>query len=490
MRAYLWVLPACLVHLATGGLCGAAAGPAGAGSPPGISDRGGEPMGIFGGTEVDPCGWPTVVGVSGGGFECTGTLVHPRVVMFAAHCGEGTKQIHFGEDLDAPAMTLQAELCMVNPDYGGPQDQEHDWGFCRLKTAITELPVTPVVFGCEQDLVVPKDMATIAGYGYISADSDAGRKHWASTPIRQVYSQTADVGGLGDPGVCPGDSGGAAFVRYADGSWHTFGIASTVGGSCGGVGTYALAWNAVPFIEENSGIDVTPCHDPDGAWNPSFRCGDFFAGEPGVGAGDWPGWCAGSPASPSSTTCGAAFDAGPDEDPPTVAITTPTTGEHPDQNSFSTAIEIAADDGDGWGIAAVRIKINGMLQPVVDDQAPYSFSKVDFPKGTWELIAVAEDAAGHVAESAPVTLVVGSDAPPTTGDADTTPTSSSDSAGSTSDTGDSATMDAGEGGCGCASEPPAAGTLGLLGLLGLLGFRRKWPATTATSGSVRRMSGP
>ena len=484
MRAYLWVPAVCLVHLAAGGLCAAAARPDGAGGPVGISGPGRDPVAIFGGTEVEACGWPTVVGVSGGGFECTGTLVHPRVVMFAAHCGAGPKKIHFGEDLGAPATTIQAELCAVNPDYGGPQDQEHDWGFCRLGEPITQLPVTPVVFGCERDLVVPKDMATIAGYGYTSDDSAAGRKHWATAPIRQVYSQTADVGGLGDPGVCAGDSGGAAFVRYADGTWHTFGIASTVGGSCGGIGTYALAWNAVPFIEENAGIDITPCHDADGTGNPSFRCGDFFAGEPGAGAGDWPGWCAGSPASPASTTCGAAFDAEPDDTPPTVEITTPSSGEHP-QNGYSTAIEISADDGDGWGVAAVRIKINGMVQPLADDEPPYGFPKVAFPAGTWELIAVAEDAAGHVAESAPVTLVVGADAPVTTGE-EPTPTSSSDgdSTGA-SDTGDTAMMDASEDGCGCATGDPAAAAL----LLGLLGFRRRRPATTATSGSAPRLSG-
>jgi len=455
----------------------AVARPAGAaggqGGPAEISGPEREPTAIFGGSEAERCAWPTVVEVSGGGLDCTGTLVHPRVVMFAAHCGDGPKKIYFGEDMGAPGRTVDADFCMVNPDYGGPQDQEHDWGFCRLGAAITDLPPTPVVFGCEEDMVEPGQMAAISGFGLTTDDGDPGRKFWALTPIRQVFSESADVGGLGEPGICPGDSGGPAFVRYPDGSWHTFGIASTLsGGFCGGVGTHALAWNAVPFIEQNSGIDITPCHDADGTWNPTFRCTGFHAGEPGEGQGDWPAWCSASPKSLASTTCGAAFDAVPDDSPPTVAITTPVAGTY-EQGSFSTAIEIAADDGDGWGVASVRIKVNGMEQPVVDEEAPYKFDKVDFPKGTWELVAVAEDGAGHVAESAPVTIVVGLDAPVTTGDADTTPTSTSEPGDTGTDTsaGDTAMRDAGEDGCGCASE--RRGTGALLVLLGALALRRR-----------------
>lgn len=466
MRVSLWVLP---VQLALGGLYMAAGRPALAGGPVGIAGRDREPTAIFGGSTAERCAWPTAVVVEGGGFTCTGTLVHPRIVMFAAHCGAGTKKIYFGEDHDAPAKTIQGELCMVNPDYGGPQDQEHDWGFCRLAAPITELPSTPVVFGCEKDMVEPGQLAAITGYGITNDDGDPGLKHWALTPIRQVFSESADVGGLGEPGICPGDSGGPAFVRYPDGSWHTFGIASTLsGGFCGGVGTHALAWNAVPFIEENSGVDITPCHDADGSWRPNYRCTGFYAGEPGEGHGDWPEWCAATPKSAGSATCGAAFDAVPDDSPPSVAITTPTAGEYEVEGSFSTAIEIAADDGDGWGITAVRLKVNGMEQPITDDEPPYGFAKVDFPKGTWELVAIAEDAAGHVAESAPVTLVVvASSAATTTTDADTTPTSSSATASDASDTtaGDTAMGDDGEDGCGCASERRGGGALLVLGLL-------------------------
>lgn len=59
---------------------------------------------------------------------------------------------------------------------------------------------------------------------------------------------------------------------------------------------HSLAVNAVEWIEEDSGIDVTVCHDINGNWDPSPLCGNFFNGEPGLpqpgGLGDVDEGCA------------------------------------------------------------------------------------------------------------------------------------------------------------------------------------------------------
>lgn len=470
--------------------CGGWIAEARASADPALSIELPEAQGIFGGQPVADCAWPTAVAVSGNGSLCTGTLVHPRVVMYAAHCGANNPKILFGEDVSTPVKTVPTDLCMTNPDYKGVTDQAHDWAFCRLPYAIPDIPITPVVYGCETEAVKQGAKVAITGFGIQQQDGDAGVKNWAETFVRQVYSMKVDVGGLGDPGICPGDSGGPAFVRFPDNSWHVFGIASTLTGQCGGLGTHALAWHAVPWIEAESGIDITPCHDQDGTWNPDYRCGGFYSAEPGDGFGMYSSWCPGTPRNPASATCGAGFDAQPDDLPPTVEIVVPIAGSHPDVQSFETAIEIDAQDGDGWGVTGVKIKINGEEQPLVDDLPPYKFAAVKFPAGTWEIVAVAEDAAGLVSESAPVVVQVGMTTPPaTTGEMPTTGEGSSsdgDSSGSgesggsgvsgasgaSATSGETLGMDTSDDGCGCRGHGGAPTAWWLL-ILPALGRRRR-----------------
>ena len=52
---------------------------------------------IYGGTNVATCGWPTTVSLGG---SCTGTLVHERVVIYAAHCGTGYSSVRLGESIN------------------------------------------------------------------------------------------------------------------------------------------------------------------------------------------------------------------------------------------------------------------------------------------------------------------------------------------------------------------------------------------------------
>lgn len=463
--------------------CGGWIAEARASADPALSIELPDAQGIFGGQPVADCAWPTAVAVTGNGSLCTGTLVNERVVMFAAHCGSEPKKILFGEDISTPVKTVPTDLCMTSPEYSGVTDQAHDWAFCRLAYPVSDIPITPVVYGCETEVVKKGAEVVITGYGIQEQDGDAGAKNWAETFVRQVYSMKVDVGGLGDPGICPGDSGGPAFIRYPDNSWHVFGIASTLTGTCGGLGTHALAWHAVPWIEAESGIDITPCHDQDGTWNPDFRCSGFYSAEPGEGFGVYSTWCPGTPRNPASATCGAGFDSVPDNTPPTVEIVVPVAGDHPDLKTFETTIEIDAQDGDGWGVKVVKIKINGDEQPLVDAVPPYKFAAVKFPAGTWEIVAVAEDAAGLVSESAPVVVTVGMSAPPaTTGEMPTTggdDSTATGNTGGTGDTGDSAVtsasttsgetvgMDGGDDGCGCRGQgrAPAAWWLLILPVL-------------------------
>jgi MYXO-CTERM domain-containing protein len=116
---------------------------------------------------------------------------------------------------------------------------------------------------------------------------------------------------------CYGDSGGPAFVNMPDGTWRVFGIDSAgVAQSCDAGDYMALMSDAVPWIEEQSHIDVTPCHDADGTWNPSAACRNFSM-TPHLPGRTWTSGCAEPALSPPLASCGPAYvpgDGGVEED--------------------------------------------------------------------------------------------------------------------------------------------------------------------------------
>jgi hypothetical protein len=417
--------------------------------------------------------------VTAGGSLCSGSLVHPRVVVYAAHCGEGDKVIRFGEESDfSAAHSIETDLCMVNPEYVGTTSQGQDWAFCVLSESITDLPVTPPLYGCEIDVLAPGLPVVIAGFGQ-TENGGAGTKHWANTTVVSTFGNTINIGGDGTS-TCSGDSGGSAFVQLDDGSWRSISMVST-GIECGLTGVHALMHPAVPWIEENAQIDITPCHDVDGGWNPTGACTGFFAGGD-MPYGEWTDWCAGTPVSGPADTCGAPFDAAPDAAPPVVTITMPTDGE---ELASGTSVTIAIDAvDDGWGVRSVWVSIDGAEQAVRDEYPPYAFADVAFPDGVYTLVAFAEDHAGQIGESAPVVIGVGAEVPDDpdssggvdgssggAGTAESGGATSSD--GEASDVGTAPGMDeaGGDAGCGCRGQ--GGGVIALLVLAPALAWRRR-----------------
>ncbi|MEM9453548.1 MAG: trypsin-like serine protease [Myxococcota bacterium] len=433
---------------------------------------------VTGGQEVEVCGWPNTVAVTGGGGLCSGSLVHPQVVVYAAHCGDTGKQIRFSEDASM-GITRQVEFCRAYPDYAGTSDQAHDWAFCVLDEPITELPFTPPLFGCELEMLEAGLPVVIAGFGDGGADGPSGVKRWGQTQVVSTLGNTANIGGMG-LSTCQGDSGSSAFVLMDDGSWRSLSMTSTGLPGCTGTGgVHALMHPAIPWIEEQAQIDITPCHDLDGTWNPTPNCDGFFAGG-SEGYGTWSDWCEGTPRSGPASTCGEPFDAVPDADPPIVSIIAPADGDELETGALVT-IEIDAVD-EGYGVAEVWVSIDGMEQPVSDGYAPYAFADVPFPDGVYEIVAHARDWAGNEAMSEPVTIGINAEVPddpppldssgtgePGTGEG-TTGVMPPDGGESSSSGGPNVADDGGGGGgCGCRAEPSRVpvGTLVLLMLLGL-----------------------
>ncbi len=456
------------------------------------------PQGIYGGTEVAACGWPTTVSMEG---SCTATLVHPQVVIFAAHCGGGYNQIWMGEDINNPTRTLKPEFCRT---FSGNQSGT-DFAFCKLSEPVLDVPIVPVLMGCETELLQPGQEVTIVGFG--NADNGPyGIKREVTTTINNIQGNEAFIGGNGKDS-CQGDSGGPVYIKLADGTWRVFGITS-YGGQCGTGGFYSLMHNGMQWFEQESGIDITPCHNSDGTWQPGAGCLQFPT-DPGPGGGSWPSCGGGALSSGPSMTCGAPQ--APDTTPPTLTIVDPVDGQE-FMGDGGAQVKVIVDAQDiGWGIKEVQLLVNGEAIPGGLDQfAPYEFP-LKFPSGGYCLGATGVDFGGNPAEAEEVCIGVNQPAPvpepppppattgesesgsegegggegdseglPTTGDTEQPPTTSAGepttlSGGFTSatatDTGPG--EDEGDEGCGCRSGHAPGDSLLALAGLGLLALTRR-----------------
>jgi MYXO-CTERM domain-containing protein len=437
-----------------------------------------DPVGIYGGGPAGACDWPTTVSLGG----CTGTLVHPEVVIYAAHCG-GISEVFFGDSIYGQGRTVYPEFCDVYP--GGGPGFGNDWAVCKLSEPVTDVPVTPPLMGCETELLVEGRPVWIVGFGNTD-DGNFGVKYEAQTEFHYIQNGEAFVGG-GGIDTCQGDSGGPVYIQLDDGSWRAFGITS-YGDGCGGGGWYSMMHTGMEWFESTTGVDITPCHDADGTWNASETCTGFPM-DPGAGGGSWPA-CSAGELSSWSASCGEPFMATDDDAAPTVAITAPIDGAQIDSNPATgygeVIVDIMAADPGGTGVRDVQLTIDGTALANADESAPYQFA-IDLAPGVYTLGAIATDLAGNVAEAP--TIDIGIDEAPPSAEGGDVDGGGSDDEGA-DESGDDADesgddrgvdptdpalppgfgLDGGAAGCGCTTTRPAAWWG--LGALVLFGRRR------------------
>jgi len=248
---------------------------------------------IIGGTAAAMCEWPSVVMIPGPG--CSGTLVHPRVVMIAKHCLRRTpNSVGFGENRTNFATTVPISKCYRHP--------QTDFGFCVLAADVTGVPIIPVMAPCEQtELKVGAPIVEV-GFGREAGQNtrSIGTKKWidgtlvSGGPTRTVVDVTTGT----QDGEYYGDSGGPVFLKMPDGTWRLIGNDWTsppwnMSGTPR-ISTYTSVPYHVAWAEMQSGIDNTPCHDANGGWKPGADCVGSPI-NPGVGAGTWATMCAGQP---------------------------------------------------------------------------------------------------------------------------------------------------------------------------------------------------
>ena len=83
-------------------------------------------LSIYGGEPTGECRWSNVVSL---GQRCSGVLVHPELVLYAAHCGVDIQEIRYDGG------TRSVAQCAAFP---GAQPGGTDLAFCRLREPVDQ----------------------------------------------------------------------------------------------------------------------------------------------------------------------------------------------------------------------------------------------------------------------------------------------------------------------------------------------------------------
>ncbi len=269
-----------------------------------------EPQPISGANLADDCQFPGVVSFRAGEELCTGTMVHPQVLVTAAHCiaGGTPATVHFGETHSPYERKIEVARCVPYPEFAETDNATHDLGVCVLERPAEGLALVPLLTQCELAELEPGRVAVIVGYGVAEDGGTFGRKRYAFTTIFDELRDDSTLR-VGDGGAngCIGDSGGPALIQLADGSWRAVGVLSRGPGCGAGADTYRVLADRIAWLEDESGFDLSPCVDDDGAWAPGEGCAELDA-DPRIAGATWLEFCDGPRMVPSPSCVMGAGD--------------------------------------------------------------------------------------------------------------------------------------------------------------------------------------
>lgn len=220
--------------------------------------------------------------------------------------------IVLGEDSFEPERVVDVVNCVTHPLF--PDPPRIDMAVCRLAEPINDVPIVPIALGCELENLQPGAEVHIAGFGveqtFILPSGEtegfgAGIKRFTDQIVLALHPGSEEIDLVspnGFSGGCNGDSGGSAFLQLPDGSWRVFGIAQSLvypggvlppdSGKCGAGTRYTMIAPQMPWIEQVTNLDISPCFAADGSWDPNPTCTPFPM-QIDQSDGSWPRGCAG-----------------------------------------------------------------------------------------------------------------------------------------------------------------------------------------------------
>ena len=221
---------------------------------------------IYGGTKVEKDKWPSAVALtSKKGIFCTGTIVHPTLIITAGHCLSRIKspdeiKIYLGEGEEGRENVhgqYEVKSFKISPDYGWSFGAWNDMAYVISKESLpieeNEIPEILVDEEEQKQIIRLHKEVHIVGYGKREGGK-IGIKYEAIAPIVAYDRKEVDIGGEGKDS-CTGDSGGPAYGQLENGQWRVFGIVSK-GSLCGWGGTWARMSAQICWLLKDSGYKL------------------------------------------------------------------------------------------------------------------------------------------------------------------------------------------------------------------------------------------
>lgn len=206
--------------------------------------------GIVGGVEEEAFPYAVAIGAELGEYRltmCSASLITPRLLLTAAHCGDGIPievvvqagAAFFGPRVETAEAPVGLANLTIHPDYRpldvGELTDETDLG--QFDLAIIELEeavdVEPVWFRQHPFTLEETEGAEVTSVGYGASDGatgdGSGVRRSAALRIDEldaVYLVSRSSSNLGRANICNGDSGGPQYHLGEDGRWVQWAVHS------------------------------------------------------------------------------------------------------------------------------------------------------------------------------------------------------------------------------------------------------------------------